>query len=214
MLLRFRILVTAGCGFAENLLGFAVICGRNSLICLIVCGAGRSNDFVTHLRHHAGFIKEGGFWEGPKLIWDCLWRLLPYYVWDLGLHLKTPPDIGNQLHLFFTPYQFAPYQQRIEATYLRGKREAPLVRLNQKDIDAPHLVINGNLVSSGRPRAFETESNRPYRDNYNFEVTRDFIGSDGLGYIQLAGFGLPVVEAQTEDRQPAWFNPRKVVVED
>lgn len=27
-----------------------------------------SNDFVTHLRHHAGFIKEGGFWEGPKLI--------------------------------------------------------------------------------------------------------------------------------------------------
>src|SRR5215831_4935972 len=101
MLLRFRILVTAGCGFAENLLRFAVICGRNSLICLIVCGAGRSNDFVTHLRHHAGFIKEGGFWEGPKLIWDCLWRLLPYYVWDLGLHLKTPPDIGNQLHLFF-----------------------------------------------------------------------------------------------------------------
>jgi hypothetical protein len=26
-------------------------------------------DFVTHLRHHAGFIREGGFWEGPKLIW-------------------------------------------------------------------------------------------------------------------------------------------------
>ena len=88
------------------------------------------------------------------------------------------------------------------------------MRLNRKDIDAPHLAINGNLVSSGRPRAFETESNRPYRDNYNFEVTRDFTGSDGLGYIQLAGFGLPVVEAQTEDRQPAWFNPRKVVVED
>ena len=167
-----------------------------------------NNDFVTHLRHRAGFIKEGGFWEGPKLIWDYLWRLLPYYVWDLGLHLKTPPDIGNQLHLF------TPYQQRIEATYLRGKRETPLVRLNRKDIDAPYLIINGNLVNRGRPRGFETESNRPYRDNYNFEFTRDYTGSDGLGYIQSAGFGLPVVEAQTEDGQPAWFNPRKVVVED
>ena len=114
MLLRFRILVAAGCGFAENLPRFAVICGRNSLIYLIVCGAWRSNDFVTHLRHHAGFIKEGGFWEGPKLIWDYLWPPLRYYVWDLGFHLKTPPDIGKQLH------PFTPYQKRIEATYLPG----------------------------------------------------------------------------------------------
>ncbi len=166
------------------------------------------NDFVTHLRHHAGFIKEGGFWEGPRLIWDYVWRLLPYYVWDLALHIKTPPDIGNTLHLF------TPYQHRIEATYLRGKQETPLVRLNRKDVDAPYLIINGNLVNRGRPRAFESESDRPYRDNYNFEFTRDFTGSDGLGYIQSAGFGLPVVEAQTEDGQPAWFNPRKVVVED
>lgn len=166
------------------------------------------NDFVTHLRHHAGFIKEGGFWEGPKLIWGYLWRLLPYYVWDLALHIKTPPDIGNELHLF------APYQNRIELTYLRGKQETPLVRLNRKDVDAPYLIINGNLVNRGRPRAFESESNRPYRDNYNFEFTRDYTGSDGLGYIQSAGFGLPVIEAQTQDGQPAWFNPRKVIVED
>jgi hypothetical protein len=62
------------------------------------------NDFVTHLRHHAGFIKEGGFWEGRKLILGYAWRLLPYYMWDLVLHIKTLPDIGNELHLF-TPYE-------------------------------------------------------------------------------------------------------------
>ncbi|HZH48957.1 MAG TPA: patatin-like phospholipase family protein, partial [Nitrospira sp.] len=165
-------------------------------------------DFVTHLRHHAGFIKEDGFWEGPSLIWNYVWRLIPYYVWDLALHIKTPPDIGNELHLF------TPYQHRIEMTYLRGKHETPLVRLNRKDVNAPYLIINGNLVNRGRPRAYPNEVDRPYRDNYNFEFTRDYTGSDGLGYIQSAGFGLPVVEAQTEDGKPAWFNPRKVVVED
>jgi len=165
-------------------------------------------DFVTHLRHHAGFIKEGGFWEGPKLIWGYVWRLIPYYLWDIVLHMKTPPDVGNELHLF------TPYRERIEATYLRGKRETPLVRLNRKDVDAPYLIINGNLVNRGRPRAFESESDRPYRDNYNFEFTKDYTGSDGLGYIQSAGFGLPVVEAQTAEGEPASFNPRKVVVED
>ncbi|MDO9117038.1 MAG: patatin-like phospholipase family protein [Nitrospira sp.] len=166
------------------------------------------NDFVAHLRHHSGFIKEGGFWEGPKLMWGYMWRLIPYYMWDLILHIKTPPEIGNELHLF------TPYEDRIQLTYLRGKHETPLVRLNRKDADAPYLIINGNLVNRGRPRAYEGESNRPYRDNYNFEFTRDYTGSDGLGYIQSAGFGLPVVEAQTEDGKPAWFNPRKVVVED
>lgn len=166
------------------------------------------HDFITHLRHHAGFIRDGGFWEGPKLFWGYVWRLLPYYLWDIVLHVKTPPDIGNKLHLF------TPYQERIEATYLRGKRETPLVRLNRKDTDAPYLIINSNLVNRGRPRAYETESNRPYRDNYNFEFTRDYTGSDGLGYIQSAGFGLPVIEAQTADGEPASFNPRKVLVED
>ncbi len=165
-------------------------------------------DFVTHLRHHSGFIREGGFWEGPKLVWSYLWRLIPYYIWDLALHIKTPPDIGNELHLF------TPYQDRIELTYLRGKQGNPLVRLNRKDAQAPYLIINGNLVNRGRPRAYPNEVDRPYRDNYNFEFTRDYTGSDGLGYIQTAGFGLPVVQAQTAEGEPAWFNPRKVVVED
>jgi hypothetical protein len=89
------------------------------------------DDFVTHLRHHAGFIKVGGFWEGSKLIWGYAWRLLPYYMWDLALHIKTPPDIGNELHLF------TPYEDRIQLTYLRWKQETSLVRLNPKDADAP-----------------------------------------------------------------------------
>lgn len=167
-----------------------------------------NGDFVTHLRHRSGFIKEGGFWEGPKLVWSYLWRLIPYYVWDIGLHIKTPPDIGNELHLF------TPYQDRIELTYLRGKQGSPLIRLNRKDAQAPYLIINGNLVNRGRPRAYPNEVDRPYRDNFNFEFTRDYTGSDGLGYIQTAGFGLPVVQAQTAEGEPAWFNPRKVVVED
>ena len=96
-------------------------------------------DFVTHLRHHAGFIKEGGFWEGPKLLWGYLWRLTPYYIWDLALHIKTPPDIGNELHLF------TPYQHRIEATYLRGKHDTPLVRLNRKT--AGMRLISSSMAS-------------------------------------------------------------------
>jgi hypothetical protein len=94
------------------------------------------------------------------------------------------------------------------------KAGGSLVRLNRKDADDSYLIINGNLVNRGRPRAFQTETNRPSRDTYNFEFARDDTGSDGLAYIQSADFGLPVVEAQTEDGQPAWFNPRKVVVED
>ncbi|HLZ32406.1 MAG TPA: hypothetical protein VKP13_00215 [Nitrospira sp.] len=76
------------------------------------------------------------------------------------------------------------------------------------------MIINGNLVNRGRPRAYPNEVDRPYRDNYNFEFTRDYTGSDGLGYIQTAGFGLPVIQAQTAEGEPAWFNPRKVLVED
>ena len=52
-------------------------------------------------------------------------------MWDLALHIKTPPDIGNELHLF------TPYEDRIQLTYLRWKQETQLVRLNRKDADAP-----------------------------------------------------------------------------
>jgi len=113
-------------------------------------------------------------------MWGYAWRLLSYYMWNLVLHIKTPPEIGNELHLF------KPYEDRIQLTYLRGKQETPLVRLNRKDTDAPYLIISGNLVNRGRPRAFESETDRPCRDNYNFEFTRDDTGSDGLGYIQSA----------------------------
>lgn len=165
-------------------------------------------DFVTHLRHHAGFLREHGFWEGPSLIWSYLWRLPFYYLWDVALHIKTYPGIGNHLHLY------NPYRRRIEVTYLRGQQATTLARANRPNHAGPYLIVNGNLVNRGRPRGHPSKVDRPYRDNYNFEFTRDFSGSDGLGYVQTAGFGLPVVDVLDENKESAVIDPRWVVVED
>ena len=166
------------------------------------------DDFVTHLRHHAGFIREHGFWEGPSLIGQYLWRFPFYYLWDVVLHIKTYPNIGNQLHLY------NPYRRRIEATYLRGQEGETLAEVNRVGRAAPYVIFNGNLVNRGRPRGYPTEVDRPYRDNFNFEFTRDFTGSDGLGYVETAGFGLPVVDVLNADKQSAMDDPRWVEVED
>ncbi len=165
-------------------------------------------DFVTHLRHHSGFLRENGFWEGPALIGSYLWRIPFYYVWDVGLHIKTYPGVGNLLHLY------SPYRRRIELTYLRGQEDSSLAGMYEKSQAPPYLIVNGNLVNRGRPRGYPTEVNRPYRDNYNFEFTKDFVGSDGLGYVQTEGFGLPVVTVLDRTGQPAEIDPRWVVVED
>ncbi len=165
-------------------------------------------DFVAHLRHHAGFIREEGFWEGPALIWGYLWRLPAHLVWDVLLHIKTYPNIGNFFHLF------TPYQRRIEATYLRGQHDRPLTHVNGPLHLGPYLVLNGNLVNRGRPRSYPTEAGRPYRDQFNFEFTKDFTGSDGLGYVETLGFGLPVARVLNENKEPAAFNPRFVEVQD
>ncbi len=165
-------------------------------------------DFVTHLRHHAGFIREEGFWEGPALIWGYLWRLPAHYVWDVALHIRTSPNIGNFIHLF------TPYQRRIEATYLRGQPDRALTQINGQRHLGPYLVLSGNLVNRGRPRAYPTEEGRPYRDHYNFEFTKHFTGSDGLGYVQSPAFGLPVARVLNERKEPAAFNPRYVEVQD
>ena len=161
-------------------------------------------DFVGHLRDHSGFIQEGGFWEGPKLLWSYLWRLPLYLVWDLGLHIKTVPTIGNELHLF------NPYRDRIELTYMRGKKTSPLTQMN-RNLISPYFILNGNLVNHGRPRGYVGD--KPYFENYNFEFTHDFSGSDGLGYVRTAGFGRPVVQVLDKDKNLAWENPAYVVVE-
>lgn len=162
-------------------------------------------DFIAHLRDRSGFIQEGGFFEGPKLIWSYLWRLPLYVVWDLGLHIKTVPTIGNELHLF------NPYRDRIELTYMRGKEKSPLSHVN-RNVISPYLVVNGNLVNRGRPRGYVGD--KPYFQNYNFEFTHDFSGSDGLGYVRTPGFGRPVVQVLDKDKQLAWGSPAWVVVED
>ncbi len=162
-------------------------------------------DFVEHLRDHSGFIQEGGFWEGPKLIWSYLWRLPLYVVWDLGLHIKTVPTIGNEVHLF------NPYRDRIELTYMRGKETSSLTQIN-RNLLSPYFIVNGNLVNRGRPRGYVGD--KPYFENYNFEFTHHFSGSDGLGYVRTPGFGRPVVQVLDKDKDLAWENPAWVVVED
>jgi len=162
-------------------------------------------DFVEHLRDHSGFIQEGGFFEGPKLIGSYLWRLPLYLVWDLGLHIKTVPSVGNELHLY------SPYRDRIELTYMRGKEATGLTQLN-RNLISPYFIVNGNLVNRGRPRGYPGD--KPYFENYNFEFTHDFSGSDGLGYVRTPGFGRPVVEVLDKDKNLAWENPAWVVVED
>lgn len=164
-------------------------------------------DFVAHLRHHSSFLREDGFWEGPALVWGYLWRLPIHILWDVALHLKTTPSFNNFIHLF------TQYQRRVEATYLRGQPDRGLTALQRARHVGPYLILNGNLVNRGRPRAFATEENRPYRDNYNFEFTPHFAGSDGLGYVETAGFGLPVVRVLDERHENATLNPRFVEVE-
>ncbi len=137
-------------------------------------------DFVGHLRVHAGFLNKGGFWEGLNIIWDYLWRLPANAIWGIGLHYKAFPEIDNEIHMI------APYLNRIEKTYLRGKATTNLAQINRKDPLSPYLIINGNLVNSG------------LIENYNFEFTRDFTGSDGLGYVKTPGFNLPVREVHTK----------------
>jgi len=146
-----------------------------------------TGDFVQHLRSHTGFLRGEGFWEGPKIIWDWLWRWPLSLAWDLGLHVKTVPQIGNTVH------QVYPYRDRIADTYLRGTETAKLAP-SVGDPDrhlSPYIIINGNLVNGG-PRPGEKYS--PWSPNYNFEFTRDFTGSDGLGYVKTKGFGWPVYD--------------------
>jgi predicted acylesterase/phospholipase RssA len=138
-------------------------------------------DFVKHLRARSDFIKEGSWWEGPRLIGSFLWRLPLHLAWTIGLHVQTIPTINNGLH----PYVL--YRDRIEKTYLRGKETLAFAEINGDPARAPYLIVNGNLANSG-PMLSRPDVTRTH---YNFEFTRDFVGSDGIGYIETPGFGWP-----------------------
>lgn len=147
-----------------------------------------SRNLMLHLRDRAGFVKEGGFCEICKLLWAYAWRLPFYLVWDLGLHAKTfpTPEIGNGVHLF------NPTRDRIQGTYFRARGDTALADVNG-DALAPYLIVNANLVNKGRLLG----TGGRYvgeRDNYSFEFTRDFSGTDALGYVETPGFGRPVLD--------------------
>lgn len=169
-------------------------------------------DFVRHLRAHRSFIKEEGWWDGLSLAGAYLARLPFYYLFDLGLHIKDFHDIGNEVHITNL------YKDRIEQTFQRGKKETTLADVNkdanEEDLkksqyrSPPYLIVNGNLVNRGESQG-SGKSGRLHRDNFNFEFTRHYTGSDGLGYVETPGFGLPVKRVERDDEG----RPTKVVVQ-
>lgn len=154
------------------------------------------DDNVEQLRTHTQFINKGGFWEGPTLILEYLWRWPLNLVFDVILHIKGD---YNYIH------PVTVYQDRIETTYFRGdpppnvsappKRAARLAEANDATFPTPYLIINGNLVNHGRARAMNGNA----QDNFNFEFTRDFAGSDGLGYIPSEAFDRDVESVETDE---------------
>ncbi len=158
-----------------------------------------TDDNVEQLRTHTQFINGGGFWSGPELIWEYLWRWPISLTWDVLLHIKGN---YNEIH------PITVYQNRIERTYFRGnppanasappKREAPLTEANRGEFPTPYLIINGNLVNNGYPRGNQTTA----QDSFNFELTRDEVGSDGLGYIESAAFDRDVESVTIEHGIP------------
>lgn len=160
-----------------------------------------NGDDIEHLRTHSEFINRGGFFEGQDLLFAYLWRWPFGFSNDVVLHLKG--------HNNFHP--IAIYEDRIERTYFRGqppvgasyppKGALKLTEVNYSPqavpYPAPYLIINGNLVNGGPPLGFQGtcpyavdpgEGKPDVCTHYNFEFTRDFTGSDGLGYIQSRAF--------------------------
>lgn len=153
-----------------------------------------NGDNVEQLRTHAQFLNKGRYAEGPILVWSYLWRWPLALLTDVILHIK-----GNYNE--FHPITI--YQDRLEVTYFRGtppanvstpaKSELELTALNGASFPTPYLIINGNLVNHGTPRG-----QGDARDQFNFEFTRDFTGSDGLGYIPSEAFDRSVEEVDMD----------------
>lgn len=145
-------------------------------------------DHVEHLRTHSGFLRRGGFWEAPALIGSYLWRWPCAFVLDIALHLKRP--FNNFCH------PIAIYRDRLERTYLRAREDLLFSDVNHDpERTTPYLILNGNLTNWGQPRSGASEpKQRSLLEPYNFEFTRDFTGSDGIGYVRSEAFGRPVDE--------------------
>lgn len=150
-------------------------------------------DHVEHLRTHTGFLNRGGWWgEVGTMAGEWLKRWPFHVVMDDVIHWR-----GRDPWYHILPI----YEERIQGTYFRGepdRRRAlhPVPQVQLADINAPdradlspYLIINGNLTNVGKSQIHVKPM---YRKAWNFEFTRDFVGSDGTGYVATRGFGLPV----------------------
>jgi len=148
-----------------------------------------SGDHIGQLRERAEFLNYST-WEGlPSYVAAWAWRYPLYLVADVGLHMKSAPW-QNKLHVFDI------YRQGIEETYFRGevrtparaaKAALPLAAINpaERADRTPYVILNGRLANGP---LLPTQDARVD----NFEFTRDFVGSDALGYLPTQGFGQPV----------------------
>ena len=161
------------------------------------------HDHVEHLRTHAGFLNRGGWFEGFKLIGSYVIRLPCSLVLDIALHVKTETRLNNWCH------PITIYKKRIESLYFRGdppssqksppKRDTKLHEINtNSSYSTPYLVLTGSLANGGKPRSGEMKPSQPY----NFEFTRHYTGSDGLGYVQTPGLDRPVAKVHLTDQVP------------
>ncbi|MFN8640977.1 MAG: hypothetical protein U0802_04700 [Candidatus Binatia bacterium] len=147
-----------------------------------------AGDQVEQLRTHTRFIQGSSWFEGPKVFFQWLVRWPTHLIIDDVLHLRGG---YNWTHIIDI------YQDRIEETYFRGtppaastvppKAEMPLIEVNdaQRASLTPYLVLNANLLNSG---ASQVSTGSAASDQWSFEFTRDFVGSDGTGYIEARGF--------------------------
>ena len=163
--------------------------------------AGVPNDHLIRLRSRAGFLNRGGLWPGAEMIWAYAWRLLPAFVIDVALHLKGKT---NWQHIVDV------YRQRIGETYLLGREELTVAELDTNAHKSPYAVITANLVNS------DFTEHAPFRDDFygnGFEFTRDFIGSDALGYVPPEAFDRPVIDVTwTRDAERGEFLATAVTV--
>ncbi len=157
-----------------------------------------SGDQVEQLRTHTHFIQGSSWFEGPKVFFEWLIRWPPHLLIDDILHLRGGWNFQHIIGI---------YRNRIEDTYFRGtpppastvppKAEMPLVDSNdpKRSPLTPYMVLNANLLNRGTsqvliPGTVDAPVESPTQ--WNFEFTRDFVGSDGTGYIDANGFDRPV----------------------
>lgn len=156
-------------------------------------------DHVSHLRTHTGHLNDGSWFPLSKLLFQWLIRWPAHVVMDDILHWRAVSSWQHVIDI---------YRGRIESTYLRGKPHdhagAPaiwntrLVDINDPDRAAltPYTILNGNLAFGGQSRVGTTFSPdakcADQHTQWNFEFTRDFVGSDATGYVDSRAFDRPI----------------------